>query len=73
KKMFSVFDESGIFIAACRHQFVPLPCDMVWSGELTKYPLVLISQLLSVFGANGGCAYDIGCSFSKTLSNSSLA
>jgi hypothetical protein len=34
KKMFSVFDESGIFIAACRHRFVVLACDMIWSGEL---------------------------------------
>ncbi|KAG1724147.1 uncharacterized protein EDB91DRAFT_1239995 [Suillus paluster] len=34
KKMFSVFDESGIFIAACRHRFVLLACDMVQSGEL---------------------------------------
>ncbi|KAG0693652.1 hypothetical protein DFH29DRAFT_1007058 [Suillus ampliporus] len=29
KKMFSVFDESGIFIAACRHHFVLLVCDMI--------------------------------------------
>lgn len=34
KKMFSVFDESGIFIAACRHRFVLLACDMIRSGEL---------------------------------------
>jgi hypothetical protein len=34
KKMFSVFDESRIFIAACRHRFVILACDMIWSGEL---------------------------------------
>ncbi|KAG1833659.1 hypothetical protein DFJ58DRAFT_719412 [Suillus subalutaceus] len=72
KKMFAVFDESGIFVATCRHQFVLLMCDMVRSGELAKYPLALMSQLLSVFGANAGCAYDIGCAFSKTLGNSSL-
>ena len=34
KHMFSVFDESGIFIAACRHRFILLACDMVKSGEL---------------------------------------
>ncbi|KAG1775918.1 hypothetical protein EV702DRAFT_1180151 [Suillus placidus] len=34
KKMFSVFDESGIFITACRHRFVLLACDMIRSGEL---------------------------------------
>lgn len=25
-----------------------------------------------MYGKNGGCAYDIGCAFSKTLTNSSL-
>lgn len=34
KKMFKVFDESGIFIACCRHRFVLVACDMVQSGEL---------------------------------------
>jgi hypothetical protein len=34
KKMFSVFDESGIFIASCRHRFMLLACDMIRSGEL---------------------------------------
>jgi hypothetical protein len=88
KKMFSVFDESGIFIAACRHRFVLLACDMVRSGELwvlvslsmhyaklnlsAKYPLALMNRLLSVYGANSGCAYDIGCAFRKTLANSSV-
>ncbi|KAG1839898.1 hypothetical protein DFJ58DRAFT_718476 [Suillus subalutaceus] len=72
KKMFAVFDESGIFVATCWHRFVLLMCDMVRSGELAKYPLALMSQLLSVFGANASCAYDIGCAFSKTLGNSSL-
>ncbi|KAG1739229.1 hypothetical protein EDD22DRAFT_982290 [Suillus occidentalis] len=72
KKMFSVFDESGIFIAACRHRFILLACDMIRSGELAKYPLALIDKLLNVYGKNGGCAYDIGCAFSKTLSNSSF-
>ncbi|KIM63444.1 hypothetical protein SCLCIDRAFT_15580 [Scleroderma citrinum Foug A] len=34
KQMFSVFHESGIFIAVCRHQFILLACDMIKSGEL---------------------------------------
>jgi hypothetical protein len=37
-----------------------------------KYPLALLNHLMSVFGEKGGCAYDIGCAFSKTLGNSSL-
>ncbi|KAG1717768.1 hypothetical protein EDD22DRAFT_793253 [Suillus occidentalis] len=72
KRMFAVFDESGIFIAACRHRFILLACDMVKSGELAKYPLAIIDHLLKVYGKNGGIAYDIGCTFSKTLGNSSL-
>ena len=34
KKMFALFEESGIFIASCRHRFVLLVCDMIRSGEL---------------------------------------
>lgn len=34
KKTFSVFKESGIFVATCRHQFVLLACDMIKSSEL---------------------------------------
>jgi hypothetical protein len=74
--MFSVFDESGIFIAVCWHRFVLLACDMVKSGELyilvllsvhysklnlsAKYPLALMNQLLPIFGANGGDLHQIG-------------
>ncbi|KAG2364354.1 hypothetical protein BDR07DRAFT_1279897, partial [Suillus spraguei] len=35
--------------------------------------LALIDKLLNVYGPNGGCTYDIGYTFSKTLDNSSLA
>ncbi|EGN97916.1 hypothetical protein SERLA73DRAFT_109190 [Serpula lacrymans var. lacrymans S7.3] len=66
KKMFSIFEESGIFIASCRHHFILLACDMIQSGELAKYPLAIVDRLLSVYGRNGGCAYDIGCAFSST-------
>jgi hypothetical protein len=34
KKMFALFDESGTFIASCRHRSVLLVCDMIKSGEL---------------------------------------
>jgi hypothetical protein len=37
KKAFSVFQESGIFIASCRHRFVLLACDMIRSGELLAH------------------------------------
>ncbi|KAG2052120.1 hypothetical protein BDR06DRAFT_865872, partial [Suillus hirtellus] len=72
KCMFSVFDESRIFIAACRHWFILLVCDMVKSGEFSKYLLAILDHLLNVYSKNGGVAYDIGCAFSKTLNNSHL-
>lgn len=34
KKMWSIFDESGIFASACRHGFILWVADMVRSGEL---------------------------------------
>ncbi|KAG2071084.1 hypothetical protein BDR04DRAFT_1016866, partial [Suillus decipiens] len=88
KCMFSVFDKSRIFIAVCCHQFILLACDMVKSGELfvyfcivvsladvflsAKYPLAIIGHLLDIYGKHGEITYDIGCTFSKTLRNSSL-
>jgi hypothetical protein len=33
-RMWGVFDETGIFLALCRHGFVLLVADMVRSGEL---------------------------------------
>lgn len=41
-KMWSIFDESGIFLALCRHGFVLLVADMVRSGELCVYHVSVI-------------------------------
>ena len=87
--MFAFFDESGIFIASCRHRMVLLVCDMIKSGELyvpfhqscfcpdigprAKYALAIVDQLIDILGSKIGCAYDIGCAFSKTLESSSLS
>ncbi|KAI6161794.1 hypothetical protein EDD17DRAFT_1437032, partial [Pisolithus thermaeus] len=70
KKSFDVFKESGIFIATCCHHFVLLACDMIKSRA--KYPLAIINSLLSAYGPNGGCAYNIGCAFAKTANSSSI-
>ncbi|KAI5996379.1 hypothetical protein EDD15DRAFT_2387353 [Pisolithus albus] len=72
KKTFEVFEESGIFIAACQHRFILLACDMMKSGELAKYPLAMINCLVAAYGPNGACAYDIGCAFARTASTSSI-
>ncbi|KAF8344863.1 hypothetical protein F5887DRAFT_1061987 [Amanita rubescens] len=72
KRMFGLFEETGIFIAACRHRTVLYGCDMIKSGELAKYPLAIVNRLMNEVGNNIGCAYDIGCTFQKTVQNSSL-
>lgn len=37
-----------------------------------KYPLAIVNRLLSVYGANGACAYDIGCAFANTARSSTI-
>ncbi|KAG2135775.1 hypothetical protein DEU56DRAFT_737641 [Suillus clintonianus] len=72
RRMWGVFDESGIFMAVCRHGFSLVIADMVQSGEQSKYPLAVVSKLLDVFGKDLGGGYDIGCRFKTTLSRSAL-
>ncbi|KAH7904942.1 hypothetical protein BJ138DRAFT_1118930 [Hygrophoropsis aurantiaca] len=72
QKMWGVFDESGVFMAVCRHGFSLVITDMVQSGELAKYPLAVVSKLLDTLGNDLGGGYDIGCKFKTTLNNSSL-
>ncbi|KAI6141183.1 hypothetical protein BKA82DRAFT_4362281 [Pisolithus tinctorius] len=52
QKMWSVFDETGVFIAVCRHGFCLLIADMVQSGEQSKYALAVTSKLLDTFASS---------------------
>ncbi|KAJ6551242.1 hypothetical protein B0H19DRAFT_1211105 [Mycena capillaripes] len=70
--MWGIFDETGVFLALCRHGFVLLIADMVRSGELAKYGLAITNVILNTFGPDHGAGYDIGCEFCTTISNSSL-
>jgi hypothetical protein len=38
--MWGIFDETGIFLALCRHGFVLVLADMVRSGELCVAPIL---------------------------------
>ncbi|KAF8311110.1 uncharacterized protein EI90DRAFT_3138775 [Cantharellus anzutake] len=67
-----VMDETGIFSVVCRHGIVQFLIDMVQSGELAKYPLASAEKLIRTFGKNILFVYDIGCTFSVTLSKSSI-
>ncbi|KAJ7926303.1 hypothetical protein B0H13DRAFT_2229407 [Mycena leptocephala] len=49
KKMWGIYDETGVFICLCRHGFVLLVADMIKSGELSKYPLAITNELLDAF------------------------
>ncbi|KAJ7742389.1 hypothetical protein B0H14DRAFT_2637652 [Mycena olivaceomarginata] len=71
-KMWGIFDETGIFLALCRHGFVLVIADMIRSGELAKYPLAIVQELLDTFGMNLGTGYDISCHFGATVENSEL-
>ncbi|KAJ7151899.1 hypothetical protein C8R43DRAFT_1087929 [Mycena crocata] len=71
-KMWGIFDETGIFLALCRHGFVLVLADMIRSGELAKYPLAVVEELLAAFGMNIGAGYDVGCHFQATVADSEL-
>ncbi|KAJ7609640.1 hypothetical protein FB45DRAFT_1038738 [Roridomyces roridus] len=71
-KMWGIFDETGIFLALCRHGFVLVIADMIRSGELAKYPLAVVKLLLDTFGFKLGAGYDVGCHFGTTVNNSDL-
>ncbi|KAI0684138.1 hypothetical protein BC835DRAFT_1293887 [Cytidiella melzeri] len=72
KRMWSIFDESGISASACRHGLVLWLMDMVKSGELAKYPLATVAKVLESIGQDTLGGYDIGCAFLSTVQRSSL-
>ncbi|KAI6004580.1 hypothetical protein EDC04DRAFT_2871794 [Pisolithus marmoratus] len=67
-----VFEQTGIFVMACCHGFVECIAEMKRSGELAKYGLVAVNQLLDICGPGQAVGHDIGCASKKTISASSL-
>ncbi|KAJ7349571.1 hypothetical protein DFH08DRAFT_996667 [Mycena albidolilacea] len=72
-KMWGIFDETGIFLCLCHHGFVLVICDMIKSGELSKYPLAVTDCLIEHLGQSIGNGYDVGCDFRTTIKKSPLA
>ncbi|KAI6017733.1 hypothetical protein BKA83DRAFT_4465154 [Pisolithus microcarpus] len=72
RKAWGIYDETGIFIAVCCHRTCLLIADMVQSSECAKYPLAVISKLMTTFSDGLGGGYDIGCRFQTTLARSTL-
>ncbi|KAG1892237.1 hypothetical protein F4604DRAFT_1875645 [Suillus subluteus] len=68
-----VFEQTGIFISACRHGMIQTLVKMRRSGELAKYALATTNKVLDVYGLNGVTGYDIGCSYQKTVDASSIS
>ncbi|KAJ7807675.1 hypothetical protein B0H14DRAFT_3483034 [Mycena olivaceomarginata] len=71
-KMWGIFNETGVFLALFCHGFVLVIADMIRSGELAKYPLAVVQELLDVFGMKLGAGYNIGCHFDATVRYSQL-
>ncbi|KAG9123416.1 hypothetical protein FRC07_014972 [Ceratobasidium sp. 392] len=61
------FEQTGVFVSTCRHSQVLTVCDMVRSGEQSKYGLSTVDRLVRIFG-KVLCGYDVGCAFKKTSS-----
>ncbi|CDO74426.1 hypothetical protein BN946_scf184764.g2 [Trametes cinnabarina] len=72
KRMWAVFEETGIFACACRHGLMLYLVDMIRSGELAKYPLAIVAKLCATLGERMLIGYDVGCSFLQTIAQSSL-
>ncbi|KAG2121555.1 hypothetical protein BD769DRAFT_1629407 [Suillus cothurnatus] len=73
EKTINVFDQTGVFVSACRHGIIQTVVEMRRSGELAKYALATANKLMDVYGSDGVTGYDIGCSFTKTAAASSIA
>ncbi|KAG1735668.1 uncharacterized protein EDB91DRAFT_1238175 [Suillus paluster] len=63
KNKITVFDQTGIFLLACRHGIIEVVSEMKRSGELAKY---------DVCGADQAIGHDIACSSRKTIASSSI-
>ncbi|KAG2150766.1 hypothetical protein DEU56DRAFT_869106 [Suillus clintonianus] len=67
-----VFDQTGIFLVACRHGFIECVTEMAHSGELAKYGLAAVNKVLDVCGNDQAIGHDIACSSRKTIAASSI-
>ncbi|KAJ7310676.1 hypothetical protein DFH08DRAFT_1046440 [Mycena albidolilacea] len=65
-RTYRMYDETGIFLALCRHGFMLVIVDMVQSGELAKYSLAVINHLICVLG-EVAVGVVIGCKTGKMV------
>ncbi|KAH9850543.1 hypothetical protein C2E23DRAFT_869967 [Lenzites betulinus] len=72
KRVFGIFDETGVFASACWHGLILWIANMVRSSELGKYPLSMVSKMLEVLDTPTLGGFDISCTFEGTIKSSSL-
>ncbi|KAF8592325.1 hypothetical protein K439DRAFT_1610152 [Ramaria rubella] len=58
--------------AACRHGLMQTLVEMRCSGELAKYDLATLDQIVDTFGDDQAVGYDIACSHITTVAASSI-
>ncbi|KAJ3476367.1 hypothetical protein NLI96_g11203 [Meripilus lineatus] len=73
KKMWEIFDESGVFMSACRHGLILWIIDMIKSGELAKYPLATLAKIIEILDPDSCGGFDMSCRFRETVIASCLA
>ncbi|KAF7349559.1 hypothetical protein MSAN_01681000 [Mycena sanguinolenta] len=65
-RAYGMYDETGVFLALRRHNFVLKVVDLVRSRELSKYPLAVTAHILNALG-EAAIGYDIGCKLGKMI------
>ncbi|KAI0310305.1 hypothetical protein OF83DRAFT_1027483, partial [Amylostereum chailletii] len=72
KSITEVFAQTGLFICICRHGLCEYAVEMYQSGELAKYFLAVLNEIMDDLGQDQSIGYDIGCSANGTVDRSSL-
>ncbi|KAI0310482.1 hypothetical protein OF83DRAFT_1070468 [Amylostereum chailletii] len=72
KSVTEVFAQTGLFVCICRHGLCEYAVEMYQSGELAKYFLAVLNEIMDNLGQDQSVGYDIGCSANGTVDRSSL-
>ncbi|KZV93713.1 hypothetical protein EXIGLDRAFT_673831 [Exidia glandulosa HHB12029] len=67
-----MFEQTGIYVAICRHGMVLYYCEIRKSGELAKYPLGTYARVMEAGLTPLTAASDIGCALQGTLMRSPM-
>ncbi|KAJ7694330.1 hypothetical protein B0H17DRAFT_1199205 [Mycena rosella] len=65
-KAWGMYEETGLFLSLCRHGFMLMVCNMIRSGELSKYGYAVVHHLVE-FLHEIAVGYDICCKVGKMM------